>query len=97
MTFGVSVGTLVLTIDLTFLGVATCFQCHSLRHLVGGKHRLFLVRAGGQDAVQDVERASRSSTSITARSSGSSLFTCGFADFYMWMVASGRIHDLRIF
>ena len=25
-----------------------------------------------------------------------SLFTVGFADFYMWMVVSGRIQDLRL-
>jgi hypothetical protein len=26
-----------------------------------------------------------------------SLFSVGFADFYVWMVASGRIIDLRFF
>ena len=26
-----------------------------------------------------------------------SLFSVGFADFYVWMVASGRISDLRSF
>ena len=26
-----------------------------------------------------------------------SLFMVGFADFYIWMVASGRIADVRIF
>ena len=25
-----------------------------------------------------------------------SLFTVGFADFYIWMVSSGHIHDLRL-
>ena len=26
-----------------------------------------------------------------------SLFTVGFADFYIWMVSSGRIHGLEVY
>ena len=52
MTFGMSVGTLVLAVDLMFLALYV-FSCHSLRHLVGGGQRLFL---GLELASRDTKR-----------------------------------------
>jgi hypothetical protein len=94
MKFGMSMGTLVLAVDLTFLALYV-FSCHSLRHLVGG----------GSDCFSGSSGESRyKAWSIVTKLNlyhGTffwlSLFTVGFADFYIWMVSSGRIHDLRIF
>ena len=93
MQFGVSVGTLVLAIDLTFLALYV-FSCHSLRHLVGGGRDCFSGPSG--------ESSYKAWSFVTKLNlyHGTffwlSLFTVGFADFYIWMVASGRIHDLRL-
>ncbi len=93
MTFGVSVGTLVLAVDLTFLALYV-FSCHSLRHLVGGGLDCFSGSSG--------ESRYKAWSIVTKLNEfhGTffwiSLFTVGFADFYIWMVASGRIHDLRL-
>ncbi len=86
--FGVSVGTLVLAVNTSLLTLYT-FSCHSLRHLVGGR----------------LDRLSQTRHRLWAWVSGlnkhhmffawTSLFGVGFADFYVWMVASGRITDFR--
>jgi hypothetical protein len=47
LTFGVSVGTLVLAANVTLLSLYT-FSCHSLRHLVGGNVDCFECVAFGQ-------------------------------------------------
>jgi len=92
--FGISVGTLVLVANVTLLSMYT-FSCHSLRHLVGGNVDCFSCVALGQ-ARYKLWR----SVSILNRNhmlwAWISLFMVGFADFYVWMVASGRIHDMRI-
>ena len=53
LTFGVSVGSLVLTTGTTLLALYT-FSCHSLRHLVGGNVDCFSCVARRADAVQAV-------------------------------------------
>ena len=93
MTFGMSVGTLVLALDLVFLA-AYVFSCHSLRHLVGGGRDCFSGSSG-----ESRYKAWRFVTKLNDHHGlffWLSLFTVGFADFYIWMVASGRIHDLRL-
>jgi hypothetical protein len=94
MTFGMSVGTLVLAVDLVFLALYV-FSCHSLRHLVGGQFDCF----SGSSARESRYKLWRGVTKLNdfhGTFFWISLFTVGFADFYIWMVASGRIHDLRI-
>ena len=54
LTFGVSVGTLVLAANTTLLSMYT-FSCHSLRHLIGGNVELFLLCCFGTDPLQAVE------------------------------------------
>ena len=54
-TFGVSVGSLVLTTGATLLALYT-FSCHSLRHLVGGNVDCFSCVRRRAGAVQDVAR-----------------------------------------
>jgi hypothetical protein len=92
--FGVSVGTLVLAANVVLLGLYT-FSCHSLRHLVGGNVDCFSCVALGQARYR-----LWSGVSVLNRNhmlwAWTSLFMVAFADFYVWMVASGRWTDLRI-
>jgi hypothetical protein len=93
-TFGISVGTLVLAANTTLLGMYT-LSCHSLRHLVGGNVDCFSCAALGNARYRFWKGAS----ALNRRHmlwAWTSLFMVGFADFYVWMVASGRITDLRI-
>jgi hypothetical protein len=93
-TFGVSVGTLVLAANTTLLTFYT-FSCHSLRHLIGGNVDCFSCVALGQARYKLWKGASL----LNSRHmlwAWASLFMVGFADFYVWMVASGRMTDVRI-
>jgi hypothetical protein len=94
-TFGVSLATLVLAANVTLLGLYTA-SCHSLRHLVGGGVDCFSCVAFGKARHQAWSWASRLNPHHMLFA-WASLFTVGFADFYVWMAASGRITDLRIF
>jgi hypothetical protein len=94
MTFGMSVGTLVLAVDLMFLALYV-FSCHSLRHLVGGGLDCF--RGGSGESRYKAWSIVTKLNLYHGTFFWLSLFTVGFADFYIWMVASGRIHDLRLF
>jgi hypothetical protein len=93
-TFGLSVATLVLAANVTLLTLYT-FSCHSLRHLVGGNVDCFSCVALGQARYQ----AWRGASVLNEHHmlfAWLSLFSVGFADFYVWLVASGRITDVRI-
>ncbi len=94
LTFGVSVGTLVLATNVVMLSLYT-FSCHSLRHLVGGNVDCFSCVALGNLRHSLWKGASRLNKNHMLFA-WISLFTVGFADFYVWMVASGTITDLRI-
>jgi hypothetical protein len=92
--FGVGVGTLVLTLNVLLLSLYT-FSCHSLRHLVGGKLDCFSCATFGRSRFE----AWRVSTFLNERHmlfAWCSLLSVGFADFYVRMVASGAIRDLRL-
>lgn len=93
-TFGISVGTLVLAANVLLLTLYT-FSCHSLRHLVGGKVDCFSCVAGGK-ARYGLWRGVSVLNKRHMLWAWVSLFMVGFADFYVWMVASGRISDVRI-
>jgi hypothetical protein len=92
--FGVSVGTLVLLVNVSLLGLYT-FSCHSLRHLVGGNVDCFSCVAFGPARHRLWQGAS-----VLNRNhmlwAWLSLFMVAFADFYVWMVALGRFSDPRI-
>ena len=95
MTFGISVATLVLAANTALLTMYT-FSCHSLRHLVGGNVDCFSCVAFGE-----ARRKMWKGVSVLNEQhmlwAWLSLFGVGFADFYVWMVASQRITDWRIF
>ncbi len=94
-TFGMSVGSLVLTAGTVLLALYT-FSCHSLRHLVGGNIDCFSCVAGGQTRY----KLWRGTTRLNEQHmfwAWTSLFGVTLADFYVWMVASGRIRDWELF
>jgi hypothetical protein len=94
-TFGMTLGTLVLAANTILLSLYT-FSCHSLRHLVGGKIDCFSCVAFGNARF----KLWRGASALNKRHmlfAWMSLFMVGFADFYVWMVASGTIKDTRIF
>jgi hypothetical protein len=95
VTFGVSVGTLVLALNTTLLSCYT-FSCHSLRHLIGGNVDCYSCVALGQARYKMWKGVSFLNEKHMLWA-WTSLFGVGFADFYVWMVASGRITDVRIF
>jgi hypothetical protein len=93
-TLGVSVGTLVLAANTALLTLYT-LSCHSLRHLVGGNVDCFSCVALGQ-LRQKMWKGASALNKNHMLWAWLSLFMVGFADFYVWMVASGRFTDLRI-
>jgi hypothetical protein len=92
--FGVSVGTLVLAANVVCLSLYT-FSCHSLRHLVGGGVDCFSCVALGQARYRLWSGASLLNH-YHMQWAWISLFMVAFADFYVWMAASGRWNDIRI-
>jgi hypothetical protein len=89
--FGVGVGTLVLTGNLIFLGGYTC-GCHSLRHLVGG----FLDELSKSPACA---RCYNCVSCLNRRHmvwAWMSLFWVGFTDLYVRLCAMGVWHDVRL-
>lgn len=93
-TFGIGIGTLVLTANAALLTFFT-FGCHALRHLVGGKMNTF---HGGMCAVR--HSCWKGVTRFNEHHmlwAWISLYWVGFADLYVRMVASGMISDVRLF
>jgi hypothetical protein len=93
-TFGISVATVVLAVNTALLTMYT-FSCHSLRHLVGGNVDCFSCVAFGEARRKMWKGVSRLNEQHMLWA-WLSLFGVGFADFYVWMVASQRITDWRI-
>jgi hypothetical protein len=92
--FGVGVGSLVLTANVTLLTLYT-FSCHSLRHLVGGHVDCFSCSASARAR----HRAWRWATVLNERHmlfAWLSLISVGLADLYVREVARGAIRDLRL-
>jgi len=92
--FGIGIGTLVLLLNIVLL---TCYtlSCHSLRHLVGGKLDCFSCTAFNRTRHGGWKKLSF----LNERHmlfAWCSLISVGFADFYIRMVSSGMIKDLRI-
>ncbi len=93
--FGIGVGSLVMTVNVVLLSCYT-FSCHSLRHLVGGKLDCFSCAVAGGPRY----KAWRGVSILNERHmlfAWMSLFSVGLTDFYIKLVASGAIHDLRLF
>ena len=91
----VGVGTLVMTINVVLISGYT-FGCHSFRHLVGGGVNSYSTARLGR-----LRHAMwRAVTALNERHmlfAWASLFSVGLTDFYIRMVATGQLTDLRLF
>lgn len=90
--FGVGVGTLVLTLNVIFLGSYT-FGCHSLRHLIGG----FLDEPSKKPACAKGYSCVSCLNKRHMMWAWISLFWVGFTDVYVRLCAMGIWHDFRFF
>ena len=89
--FGMSVGSLVLTMNVVLLGGYT-FGCHCWRHLVGGKHDCMSCSKVRQTAYSRVSWLNERHMLFAWMS----LFWVGFSDVYVRLCASGVWTDWRI-
>lgn len=92
VSFGLGVGTIVLTANVVFLGGYT-LGCHSLRHLIGGRVDTFSdspVRRKAYDCASCLNRRHMLWAWM-------SLFWVGFSDLYVRMCSMGVWSDWRIF
>jgi len=92
--FGIGVGTLVLLANIVLLTLYF-LSCHSLRHLVGGKLDCFSC-TGFNRKRHGMWKGASSLNERHMLFAWLSLFSVGFADFYIRMVAAGVIRDIRI-
>ncbi len=92
--FGVGVGSIVLLANVSLLSLYF-LSCHSLRHLVGGKLDCFSCAVAGRARHQAWSwlGALNEQHMLFA---WISLFGVGLADFYVRLVSSGAIRDLRL-
>jgi hypothetical protein len=91
----VGIGTLVMTVNVALITGYT-FGCHSFRHLVGGGVDTFSTATLG--GVR--HRLWKLSTVLNQRHmlfAWTSLFSVGLTDFYIRMLASGQLTDVRLF
>jgi hypothetical protein len=89
--FGIGVGTLVLLLNTTLLGLYT-FSCHSLRHLVGGRRDSLPKNPVGRSCYECVSSLNRRHMYWA----WCSLFSVMSADLYVRLCSMGVIHDWRI-
>ena len=92
--FGIGVGSLVLLANIVLLTLYS-FSCHSLRHLVGGKLDCFSCTSFGPTR----HTAWRWLSGLNERHmlfAWMSLISVGLADFYVRLVSSGLLKDIRI-
>lgn len=92
--FGIGLGSIVLLVNIILLTLYL-LSCHSLRHLVGGKLDCFSCTAYNKTRHGAWKKASI----LNERHmlfAWCSLFSVGFADFYIRMVASGAFTDPRL-
>lgn len=90
--FGIGLGTIILTLNVIFLGGYT-LGCHSLRHLVGGyidQLSRAPVRRKTYDCVSCLNRGHM-------RWAWISLFWVAFSDIFIRLCAMGIWHDVRLF
>lgn len=90
--FGISIGTLVLAVNVVLLGSYT-FGCHSFRHLVGGMKDIFT----GSETRKKVYDCVGCLNTRHMRFAWCSLFSVGFSDLYIRLCSMGIWHDYRLF
>ncbi|MEO5601677.1 MAG: hypothetical protein ABIR06_12195 [Cyclobacteriaceae bacterium] len=91
-TFGIGVGTIVLTANAVLLGIYT-FSCHSFRHMVGG----FKDRLSNAPVQRKIYNCASCLNARHMNWAWFSLFSVAFADIYVRLVSMGIWTDYRIF
>lgn len=89
--FGVGIGTFIMILNVVLLSGYT-FGCHSLRHLVGGKHDCFSCHVAGGPKPPASFKAWKAVTFLNQRHelfAWLSLFSVLLTDFYIRMVSMG--------
>lgn len=89
--FGVGIGTLVLTVNVVLLGGYT-LGCHSMRHLAGGA----LDRISGSPVRKRAYRCSSWLNRRHMKWAWASLFWVAFSDVYVRLLSMGVFSDWRI-
>src|SRR5690606_11896519 len=92
--FGIGVGSLVLLANVVLLS-GYLLGCHSLRHLIGGRVDCYSCSRFGEARHKGWKAASVFNRHHMLWAWASLAFVC-FADFYVRMVASGAVADLRL-
>lgn len=90
--FGVGLGSIVLTANVFLLGTYT-FSCHSLRHLLGGKHDVLSTKPLQCGAYNACSKLNKKHMLFA----WCSLFVVGFSDVYVRLCSMGIWHDWRLF
>ena len=90
--FGIGVGTIVLALNVTLLG-GYALGCHSMRHLMGGRHDELGHAALGRGCYNCVSGLNRHHM----RWAWCSLFWVAFSDVYVRLCSIGIFSDWRIF
>jgi hypothetical protein len=93
--FGLGVGSLFILANVSFLSLYT-FSCHSFRHLVGGSVNSYSEAPLGMLRHKIWTQVSKLNLNHMAFA-WISLIGVMACDFYIRQVASGAIHDLRLF
>jgi hypothetical protein len=91
----VGIGTLVMIVNVVLISGYT-FGCHSFRHLIGGGVNSFSNAAfgGARHALWKICTVLNQRHMLFA---WASLFSVGLTDFYIRLVASGHLTDVRLF
>jgi hypothetical protein len=90
--FHVNVGALLMTLNVSLIGLYT-FGCHSLRHLIGGGRDQLPRGAVGKNCYDCVSALNKKHQLFA----WSSLFSVGLTDVYIRLCSMGVITDLRLF
>jgi len=90
--FGFGLGTIIMLINVVLLWAYT-LSCHSCRHIVGGRLRNFSKHPLRYKAWGLVSKLNGRHMQFA----WASLFSVAFADFYVLLLATDTINDLRFF
>ena len=93
--FGVGVGSLIFLANIVLLSMYT-FSCHSWRHITGGGMNCFSCSAAAKTRHSLWERVTHLNENH-ALWAWMSLFSVVITDIYVRSLATGAIHDVRIF
>ena len=87
---GIGVGSIVLLVNAVLISLYT-MSCHSCRHLCGGGLKQFSRAPRRYKLWRKVSALNKRHMQLA----WASLLCIAFADFYIWLVATGRIHDFH--